>query len=131
MIDASQYYIKNYSGDKKPSGVGGDGIISSLSEFSVSCADGVLSSFGMKKPSSNKYHYDYSCMEGDVVGGELLGSQELDESDLTELKHLAEGSGFKVKCDELTEAKLAAAKPCLYSFIQISNYLSLAMFKLI
>lgn len=100
MIDASQYYIKNYSGDKKPSGVGGDGIISSLSEFSVSCADGVLSSFGMKKPSSNKYHYDYSCMEGDVVGGELLGSQELDESDLTELKHLAEGSGFKVKCDE-------------------------------
>ena len=69
MIDASQYYIKNYSGDKKPSGVGGDGIISSLSEFSVSCADGVLSSFGMKKPSSNKYHYDYSCMEGDVVGG--------------------------------------------------------------
>ena len=100
MIDASQYYIKNYSGDKKPSGVGGAGIISSLSEFSVSCADGVLSSFGMKKPSSNKYQYDYSCMEGDVAGGELLGSQELDESELTSLDGLAKGSGFKVKCDE-------------------------------
>jgi hypothetical protein len=99
MIDASQYYIKNYSGDKKPSGVGGAGIISSLSEFSVSCADGVLSSFGMKKPSSNKYQYDYSCMEGDVAGGELLGSQELDESELTELRGL-EGSGFKVKCED-------------------------------
>jgi len=99
MIDASQYYIKNYSGDKKPSGVGGAGIISSLSEFSVSCADGVLSSFGMKKPSSNKYQYDYSCMEGDVAGGELIGSKELDETDLTELKGLT-GSGFKVKCED-------------------------------
>jgi hypothetical protein len=38
-------------------------------------------------------------MEGDVAGGELLGSQELDESELTELRGL-EGSGFKVKCDE-------------------------------
>ena len=99
MIDASQYYIKNYSGDKKPSGVGGAGIISSLSEFSVSCADGVLSSFGMKKPSSNKYQYDYSCMEGDVSGGELIGSKELDESDLTTLEGLT-GSGFKVKCED-------------------------------
>jgi hypothetical protein len=99
MIDASQYYIKNYSGDKKPSGVGGAGIISSLSEFSVSCADGVLSSFGMKKPSSNKYQYDYSCMEGDVAGGDLIGSKDLDETDLTELKGLT-GSGFKVKCED-------------------------------
>lgn len=99
MIDASQYYIKNYSGDKKPSGVGGAGIISSLSEFSVSCADGVLSSFGMKNPSSNKYQYDYSCMEGDVAAGELIGSRELDESELTELKGLT-GPGFKVNCED-------------------------------
>ena len=98
MIDPSQYYIKNYSSDKYSSGKGGEQIISSLSNFGVACADGVLSSLGMKE-ISGKYQYDYSCMEGDVATGDLLGSKELEESELNELRDLT-GSGFKVKCDD-------------------------------
>jgi len=98
MIDPSQYYIKNYSGDKYSSGQSGDQIISSLSNFGVACADGVLSSFGMSKQGS-KYQYDYSCMEGDVTTGDLLGSKELVETELGELKDLT-GDGFKVNCED-------------------------------
>ena len=98
MIDPSQYYIKNYSGDKYSSGKGGEQIISSLSNFGVACADGVLSSLGMKEVSG-KYQYDYSCMEGDVATGDLLGSKELEETELDELKDLT-GAGFKVNCDD-------------------------------
>ncbi len=98
MIDPSQYYIKNYSGDKYSSGQGGDQIISSLSNFGVACADGVLSSLGMKEVSG-KYQYDYSCMEGDVTTGDLLGSKELVETELDEL-HKLTGPGFKVNCED-------------------------------
>ena len=98
MIDPSQYYIKNYSSDKYSSGKGGGEIISSLSNFGVACSDGVLSSLGMKEVSG-KYQYDYSCMEGDVTTGDLLGSKELEETELDELNKLT-GDGFKVKCDD-------------------------------
>jgi len=98
MIDPSQYYIKNYSSDKYSSGKGGGQIISSLSNFAVACADGVLSSLGMNKVSG-KYQYDYSCMEGDVTTGDLLGSEQLTETPLDELQKLT-GDGFKVKCKD-------------------------------
>ena len=62
MIDASQYYIKNYASEKYASGVAGESIISSLSNFGVACADGVLSSFGMSKQGT-KYQYDYGCVD--------------------------------------------------------------------
>ena len=99
MIDASQYYIKNYASEKYASGVAGESIISSLSNFGVACADGVLSSFGMSKQGS-KYQYDYGCVEGEATAGELLGSKELEESDLDSLDKMAKGSGFKVECEE-------------------------------
>jgi len=99
MIDASQYYIKNYSSDKYKSGVGGAEVISTLSNFGVSCAEGVLSSFGMSKQSAGKYQYDYGCVEGEATSGELLGTKELDETVLGNLEAL-KGAGFQVKCDE-------------------------------
>tara|TARA_B100000405_G_C16712613_1_gene419833 strand:- start:1643 stop:2833 length:1191 start_codon:yes stop_codon:yes gene_type:complete len=98
MIDASQYYIKNYSSDKHSSGTGGDSVIDTLSNFGVSCASGVLSKLGMSKQGS-KYQYDYGCVEGEATSGELLGSKELEETDLKSLEGLR-GAGFQVKCDE-------------------------------
>ena len=99
VIDASQYYIKNYSSDKYKSGMGGAEVISTLQNFGVSCAEGVLSSFGMSKQGGSKYQYDYGCVEGEAASGDLLGTKELDETALGDLEAL-KGAGFQVKCDE-------------------------------